>query len=60
MKSKFINNTIKLIKKDVICFYYEKSDHYKNQCLSLLKNVNSTVINEIKIKKKDWYLIKFC
>ena len=53
MKNKFADNIIKSTKKDVICFYYKKSDYYKNQCLNLLKNVNSTVINEIKIKKKD-------
>ena len=60
MKSKSVNNAVKLIKKNVICFYYKKSDHYKNQCLSLSKNINSTVINEIKIKRKDWCLMKFC
>ena len=53
MKSKPVNNTVKLIKKNVICFHYEKLNHYKNQCLNLLKNTNSTVINEIKIKRKD-------
>ena len=53
MKSKFTDNAIKLIKKNIICFYYEKSDHYKSQYSSLLKNVNSIVINEIKIKRKN-------
>ena len=60
MKSKSANNAIKLIKKDVIYFHYEKSNHYKNQCLNLSKNMNSIVINEIKIKKKNQHLIKFC
>ena len=53
MKNKSANNVVKSIKKNVIYFYYKKSDYYKNQCLNLLKNMNSTVINKIKIKKKD-------
>ena len=60
MKSKSADNTIKSTKKDVICFHCKKSNHYKNQCLSLSKDTNSTVINEIKIKRKDQHSTKLC
>ena len=53
MKNKSVNNAVKSIKKNVICFHYKKLNHYKNQYLSLSKDVNSIIINEIKIKKKD-------